>query len=72
MVIVLESEGQVRVGGWCDGGGPDRVAIRSGVGEVVDVGRESEFVCGSCVGMVDAVSAVEWREDEEKICGCVW
>ncbi len=51
----------VRVDGWCDGGGTDRVAIKCGVGEVVGVGRESEFVCRSCVGMVAAVSAVEWR-----------
>ncbi len=68
----MESEGQVRVDGWCDRGGTDRVAIKCGVGEVVGVGRELEFVCGSCVGMVDAVSAVEWREDEEKVCGCGW
>ncbi len=59
----------VRVDGWCDGGGTDRVAIKCGVGEVVGAGRESEFVCRSCVGMVAAVSAVEWRKDEEKIVG---
>ena len=32
--MVLESEGQVRVGGWCDGGGTDRVVIKCGVGKV--------------------------------------
>ena len=72
MVSVLESEGQVRVVGLCDGGGVDRVEIKCDVGEVVSVGRESEFVCGSCAGMVDAVSAVEWGEDEKTICGCGW
>jgi hypothetical protein len=72
VVIVLESEGQVRVGVWCDGGGTDRVAIKCGVGEVVGIGRESEFVFRSCVGVVDAVSAVELREDEGKVCVCGW
>jgi hypothetical protein len=46
--------------------------LKCGVGEVVGVERESEFVCRSCVGMVAAVSAVEWSEDEEKVCGCGW
>ncbi len=37
MVSVLESEGQVRVDSWCDGGGTDRVAIKCGVGGLVGV-----------------------------------
>ena len=40
MVSVLESEGQVRVGSWCDGGGADRVA-KGGEGESVGVGRKT-------------------------------
>ncbi len=41
MVSVLESEGQVRVGSWCDGGGADRVAIKGGARESVCVGRKT-------------------------------
>ena len=41
MLSVLESGGQVRVDSWCDGSGADRVAIKSGEGELVGAGRET-------------------------------